>query len=342
MFAPLARIEEFKYRSRTSIRTEPVFSIIRKRHNTRLFRELYRRELYPARSNLLTKLLSPIREYSDVIDLVRRAKVLGLTTPNNIGTVLHNVFHRDPVKEIIIAGIDGSDSEGVDIVDVIHYPFSGIVPPLPNGRDYNYPEATAVYSINLNRLIKVYKEYLLDVKGKQEVKDIRFFVFKYMVQPLLTRLVDVSISNSYIHLELGTDPLYMEAIPNEIYLYPYVFSFNNLLKYIKRRKLETVTDTSSVFNQYYLPIGNMNDTCKVSNKLSILPRFHWAYIYGIADRVMFLNEVNKTNSIKDMPMELLLLKINLKRIKYTIKQYIPPGIKKEVVSKINELTTSIK
>ena len=337
MFTALARIEPFKFNPKTSIRTEPILSVIRKRHNTRLINELYHRELYSPRSNLLTRLLSPIREYSDAIDLERRAKVLGFTTPTTTGNVLKNVFHRDPVKEIIISNIDGSDNEGVNIVDVIHYPFSGIVPPLPNGRDYNYPAAIAIYKINFNRLIKVYKRYLVEVKGKQQSKDIRFFIFKYITQPLLTRLVDISISNTYINLQLGKTPLYMEAYPDHSYLIPYIFSFNNLLTYIKKRKLEYVTDIKSVFDQYYLPFGNMYDTRKVSNKLLFIPRLHWSYIYGISDSVLFLESIHRKNNIKNLPMDNSLLKINLKRLKYSIRHFIPDGITMEVLEKIKEV-----
>jgi len=337
MFTPLLRFTDYKVNPHKTIQSQATMSIILNRHNIRLNTELNKREVYPPRNNILVKLLAPFRTDWDMIDMVRQSELVGFSSPNRNGKILYNVFHRSPVKEFIIADADGSDGDLAEIVDVIYYPFSGIVPPLPNGRDNKYPEAFAIYSINLPKLLNKYKEYLLEVNATNGVKDIRYFIFKNITQPLLTRLIDISIFNTYLY-KIGNIPLpTVEAKADKYYLQPYSVSFNNLVKKVLKQKIGSNITTDDLFNRFILPYSSGADVAKISNIVTRYPRFHWVAIYSLLYKVLFMKHITDSNiKIHNFEMEYMLLQINTKRVLPVVKQFAPPIVVQEITNFLQE------
>ena len=341
MFTPLLRSDNFRQIPVKNNMSDSIMKVTMNRHKQRLAKELHKRELYPPRNNLMVKLLSAVSSDWDEVDMFRHMRAFKFTTPVDKGRVHKNVFHRENVSEILIADKEGDTGRDAPIIDIVYYPFAGMVPPLPNGRPFLYPDGVVIYNININMLLKTYKLYLKGVEGNKEVKDIRFFIFKFVTQPLLTRLVDASMLNEYMAYILEKEPIYVEANIVEMYHTPYIYKFSMFLSKMRKPYYNSVVTVEDMLNKNYLPFAGGAEVARIP-PIANIPRYHWILLFSMLDKIEYLTFCNKNKRLSNFELDLMMVKINAKRIKTTLRQFIPVEIINHVLPKINSFLKGYK
>lgn len=340
MYKPLLKSNKVD----SNIKLSTAMKVISSRHLKRLKYEEPRRELYPPRNNLLVRFLSAVTLDWDTLDMERAATSLGMFNLNSSkGVTLTNVFHRDPVVEVIITDSDITLDKGTPVVEVIHYPFAGIIPATPNGRPFDYPEGVAIYKLNLHPLLRLYKAYLKSLIKDNKSKDIRYFIFKEITLPLLNQIVNHSILNIYMGYINKTKVVYSEIaqFDNIIYI-PYMFTFNIELKHTLRLFKTKIDTIEQLFNYFNLPTSSGIEAAQIPD-LGMYPRFQWVTLYSLADKLEFLTIYNSKHPIPGFNLDLMIMKITAKRINASIRSYVsrihnfPVKLILDKISKIKQM-----